>query len=81
MFGLRLVLKVCGVKIKSVGECVNSVNDVNICDLVDDNVGDFMYMDVLINGIKVVVLLDIGSSICINIIFNFCMRNYFYRIN
>lgn len=75
MFGLGLVLKVCGVKIKSVGECVNSVSDVNICDLVDEIVGDFMYMDVIIKGIKVVVLLDIGSSI--NIIFKFLYEKLF----
>lgn len=75
MFGLGLVLKVCGVKIKSVGECVNSVSDVNICDFVDEIVGDFMYMDVIIKGIKVVVLLDIGSSI--NIIFKFLYEKLF----
>lgn len=68
-------------KTKSAGECVNSVNDVNICDSVDDNVGDFMYMDVLINGTKVAALLDTGSSTCKNIISNFCMRNYLHRIN
>lgn len=55
--------KVCGVKTKSASECVNSVNDVNICDSVDENVGDFMYMDVLVKGTKVATLLDTGSSI------------------
>lgn len=66
-------------KTKSAGECVNSVKDVNICDSVDDNVGDFMYMDVLINGTKVAALLDTGSSK--TLFLNFCMRNYLHRIN
>lgn len=59
--------KVCGVKTKSAGECVNSVSDVNICDSVDETVGDFMYMDVIIKGSKVAAFLDTGSSI--NIIY------------
>lgn len=50
-------------KTKSAGECVNSVSDVNICDSVDETVGDFMYMDVIIKGTKVTALLDTGSSI------------------
>lgn len=50
-------------KTKSAGECVNSVSDVNICDSVDETVGDFMYMDVIIKGTKVAALLDTGSSI------------------
>lgn len=61
--GSGSALKVCGVKTKSAGECVNSVNDVSVCDSVDENVGDFMYMDVLIKGTKVAALLDTGSSI------------------
>lgn len=40
-----------------------SVNDVNICDSVDENVEDFMCMDVLIKGTKVAALLDTGISI------------------
>lgn len=66
-------------KTKSADECVNSVNDVNMCNSVDENVGDFMYMDVLIKGTKVAALLDTGSSI--NIFLNLCMRNNLHRIN
>lgn len=45
------------------GECANSVNDISVCDSVDENVGDFMYMDVIIKCTKVAALLDTGSSI------------------